>query len=72
MPPALTLSRQTSLSSIVPAIGAELLYIGSSWSSMWRVPQEYVTYEFVPTSGSKSLIGDLLLLIFEGGFYRWE
>ena len=36
-------------------IGTELLYVGSSWSSflcssMWRGPQEYVTYEFVLTS----------------------
>ena len=31
-------------------IGTELLYVGSSCSSMWRGPQEYVTYEFVPTS----------------------
>ena len=36
-------------------IGRELLYVGFSWSSclclsMWKGPQEYVTYEFVPTS----------------------
>ena len=36
-------------------ISTELLYISSSWSSclcspMWRGPQEYVTYKFVPTS----------------------
>ena len=36
-------------------IGIELLYVGSSWSSclcssMWRGPQEYIAYEFVPTS----------------------
>ena len=33
-------------------IGTELLYIGSSClcSSMWRGPQEYITYEFVPSS----------------------
>ena len=36
-------------------IGTELLYVCSSWSSclstsMWRVPQEYITYKFVPTS----------------------
>ena len=34
-------------------IGRELLYVGSSWSSslctsMWRGPQEYITYELVP------------------------
>ena len=36
-------------------IGTELMYVGSSWSSclflsMWRGPQEYITYELVPTS----------------------
>ena len=40
-------------------IGTELLYVGSNWSSclcssMWRGPQEYVTYEFVPTSPAVS------------------
>ena len=35
-------------------IGAKLLYVGLSWSSclyspMWRGPQEYITYELVPT-----------------------
>ena len=33
-------------------IGTELLYVGSGWSSclcssLWNVPQEYITYEFV-------------------------
>ena len=37
----------------------ELLYVGSSWSSclcsaMWRGPQEYITYELVPTSPAVS------------------
>ena len=36
-------------------IGTELLYVGSSWSSclcssMWRGPQDYITYKFVLTS----------------------
>ena len=40
-------------------IGTELLYVGSSWStclcsSMWRGPQEYITYELVPTSPTVS------------------
>ena len=40
-------------------IGTELLYVGSSWlsclcSSMWRVLQEYVTYELVPTAPAVS------------------
>ena len=40
-------------------IGTELLYVGSSWSSclcpsMWRGPQEYITYELVPASTAVS------------------
>ena len=40
-------------------IGTELLYIGSRWSSclcssIWRGPQEYITYKFVPTSSAVS------------------
>ena len=40
-------------------IGTELLYVGSSWtsclcSSMWRGPQEYITYELIPTSPAVS------------------
>ena len=42
-------------------IGTELLYVGSNWpsclcSSMWRGPQEYVTYKFVCTSSVVSII----------------
>ena len=42
-------------------ISTELLYVGSSrssclCSSMWRGPQEYVTYEFVLTSPVVSLM----------------
>ena len=45
-------------------IGIELLYIGSRWSPnpcsfVWRVPQEYIAYEFVPTSPSVSHISAL-------------
>ena len=40
-------------------IYSELLYVGSSWSSClytstWRGPQEYITYERVPTSSAVS------------------
>ena len=40
-------------------ISTELLYVGSGslsclCSSMWRSPQEYITYEFVPTSPAVS------------------
>ena len=42
-------------------IGTELLYVCSRWSSclcssMWRGPQEYITYEFVLTSPAVSRI----------------
>ena len=42
-----------------PHIGTELLYVGLSWSSclcssMWRGPQEYITYVAVPTSPAAS------------------
>ena len=45
-------------------ISTELLYIGSSWSSnlcssMWRGPQEYITYEFVLTSPALSCMSVL-------------
>ena len=40
-------------------IGREQLYVGSSWSSylcsaMWRGPQEYITYDLIPTSPAVS------------------
>ena len=42
-------------------ISIELLYVGSSWSSclcssMWRSPQEYITYEFILTSPAVSRV----------------
>ena len=42
-------------------ISTKLLYVGSSgsfclWSSIWSGLQEYVTYEFVPTSPAVSRI----------------
>ena len=64
---SLIFSRHTSLSFIAPGLVfratsrmcTELLYVGSSWSpglcsSMWRGPQEYITYELVPTSPTVS------------------
>ena len=44
---------------VTSRIGTELLYVASSWSfclcsSMWRGPQEYITYELVPTSPAVS------------------
>ena len=48
-------------------IDMELLYIGSSWSSwlyssMWRGPQEYIAYEFVPPSPTVSCMSGLSYL----------
>ena len=45
-------------------ISTELLYIGLSWSSclyssMWRGPLEYITYELVPTSLAVSCMSGL-------------
>ena len=44
--------RFRSVFKATSCIGTELLYVGPSCLclSMWRGPQEYVTYEFVPTS----------------------
>ena len=68
----LTLSCHASLSSIAfgrfsgatSRIGAELLYVGSSWtsclcSSMGRGPQVYITDELVPTSPAVSQVSGL-------------
>ena len=51
-------------------IGTELLYVVSSWSSclftsMWRGPQEYITYELVPTS--PACLVHLILIVFVMG-----
>ena len=48
-------------------ISTELLYVGSSWSScfcssMWRGPQEYAIYGFVPTSPVVSRMSSLSIL----------
>ena len=42
-------------------ISTELLYVGFCWSSflcpsMWRGPQEYLTYELIPTSPPPTLL----------------
>ena len=49
---------------VTSRIGTELLYVGSSWSSclftsMWGGPQEYITYELVPTSPTVSHVSCL-------------
>ena len=45
-------------------IYTELLYVGSSWSpclcsSLWRGPQEYITYELISTSPAVSRMSGL-------------
>ena len=56
-------------------IGTEQLYVGSSWScclcsSMWRGPQEYITYEFVLTSPTVSrMSGSFNFDSFRDGWY---
>ena len=58
------------------SICTELLYVCSSWtsclcSSLWRGPQEYITYELVPTSPAVSRTsGSSILIVFLMGG-RW-
>ena len=52
---SLILSCHPSLSSTASGFYTELLYVYSSWSpclcsSMWRGPQEYISYELIPNS----------------------
>ena len=54
-------------------IGTGLLYVGSSWtsclcSSMWRGPQEYISYE-LPQQRSGCLVRLILIVFMMGG--RW-
>ena len=57
-------------------IGTKLPYVGSYWSSclslsMWRSPQEYITYKLVPTSPAvSSCLVRLTLIVFVMGG-RW-
>ena len=61
-PPSLPLPIVHCFRQILKAtsrIGTELLYVGSSWSScfcssIWRGPQEYITYDLVPSSPAAS------------------
>ena len=58
-----------------PRIGTEPLYVGSSWSSclcssMWRGPQEYITYELVLTSPAVSRMSGSSN--FDSFRYGWE
>ena len=58
-PPCSIVHRFRYVFKATSRIGTELLYVGSSWSfclcsSMWKGPQEYLTYEFVTTSPAVS------------------
>ena len=60
-PPVSIVHRSWQVFKAIPCVGTELLYVGSSWSSclcssMWRGPQEYITYGFVLTSPAVSHI----------------
>ena len=70
-PISLTRSRHSFLSFIASWLvlratsrtGTKLLKVGSSWSSclytsMWKGPLEYITYELVPTSPTVSCMSD--------------
>ena len=54
-------------------IGTELLYVSSYWTSclclsMWRGPQEYITYELLPTSPAVyRTSGSSILIVFVMG-----
>ena len=58
-PPVSIIHCSQEVFKAISCIGTELLYIDSSrssclCSSIWRSAQEYVTYEFVPTSPAVS------------------
>ena len=62
-PPLSIVHRLQQVPGTTSCIGTVLLYVGSSqWSrlcsSMWRGPQEYITYEFFPTSPAVSRMSD--------------
>ena len=74
--PSLTIvHRSWEVFQAISCIGTELFYIGSSWSSklrlsIWRGPQEYITYELVRTSPAVSGVpGSSNLDIFHNEWY---
>ena len=61
LPPISIVHRFRQVLKVTSRISTLLLYEGSSWSSclcssMWRSPQEYITYEFVSSSPAVSSI----------------
>ena len=70
-PPLPNVHRFCQVLGATSRISTELLYVGSSWSSclctsMWRGPQEYITYELVPTFPA---VSHILIVFVMGG--RW-
>ena len=65
LPPAFSIIHHfRQVLKVTSCISTELLYVGSSWSSclclsMWRGPQDYITYEFIPTSPAVSRMSDI-------------
>ena len=77
LPPLSIVHRFCQVFRTTSCIYTQMLYVGSSWSSclysaMWRGPQEYITYELVPTSPAVSRIsGSSNFDSFRDGWYRW-
>ena len=70
-PPLPIVHRFQQVFRATSCIYREPQYVGSSWSpcfcsSMWRGPQEYITYELVPTS----LVGVNMCQICFTSFYK--
>ena len=58
-PPLFIVHHFRQVFRVTTCIYTELLYVGLSWlsclcSAMWRGPQEYITYDLVPTSPAMS------------------
>ena len=58
-PPVSIVHRSGEVFKAIVSLDTDLLYMGSGWSSylclsMWKGPQEYVAYEFVLTSPTRS------------------
>ena len=74
-PPLSIVHRFQQVFRATPHIYTELLCVGLSWlpclySAMWRGPQEYITYELVPTSPAMSwMSGSSNFDSFHDGWY---
>ena len=64
LPPLPIVHRSRQVLRATSHIYTELLYVGLSWSpclclTIWRDPQEYITYELIPTSPAVSHMSGL-------------